>query len=182
MPPNLEVEREMLARMALFAGLNDDQRLALLENYRPYSSLVQIDKNNTIALTMKGDIDFVWRRAMRALDRMRMQAIKEDKADRKIYFSVGEISQEELHVTEDGEEKDELAESSWLMQMFTGSDKEDISKLAGRQYHLKFSEMDERVQIEVIDAAYSQTTDDDNDVYSSALAEQLRDLLVEHLE
>lgn len=181
LPANVESERELLSRMALFAGMDDEQRLTLLENYRPYSSLVRIDKNNTTALTMTGSMDFVWRRAMRALDRMRMHQIKEEKSISTIYFAVGEISSEDLHINEEGE-KDEIAESSWLMQMLTGSDDEDISKHAGRQYRLEFSEVGGRIQIEVKDGRDSQKTDDDGDVYSSALAEQLRNLLAENLE
>jgi outer membrane protein assembly factor BamC len=185
LPPNLEAERELLSRMALFAGLDDEQRLALLENYRPYSSLVRIDKANAVALTMTGSMEFVWRRAVRALDRMRMQEIKEDKSSRTIYFSVGEISDEDLDVNDSkdgGEEKDELAESSWLMQLLTGSDDEDIAKQAGRQYRLEFSELNERVQVEVKDAADSQATDEDGDVSGAALAEQIRNLLAKNLE
>ncbi len=183
LPPSLEAERELLSRMALFAGLDDAQRLALLENYRPYASLVKIDKTNTIALTMTGSMDFVWRRAMRALDRMRMQEIKQQKTSNTIYFSVGEISKEELHVEEDKhDEVDEIAESSWLKQLFTSSDKVDVAKQAGRQYRLEFSDAAGRIQIEVKDSGNTQTTDDDGDVYSSALAEQIRNLLAENLE
>ena len=48
MPSNLEAERELISRMALFAGLTGEQSLQLLENYRPYSALVKIDSANTI--------------------------------------------------------------------------------------------------------------------------------------
>ena len=87
LPSDLEAERELISRMALFAGLTDEQSLALLENYRPYASLVKLDRTNTTALTMTGSMDFVWRRAMRALDRMHMQDIKEDKEISTIYFA-----------------------------------------------------------------------------------------------
>jgi len=155
LPSDLEAEREIISRMALFAGISQDDTLQLLENYRPYASLVKLDRTNTIALTMTGSMDFVWRRAMRALDRMRMQDIREE---------------------------DELAESSWLMQLLTGSGDEDIASGANRQYRLEFSDVDGRIQIEVKDAKDSLATDDDGDVYSTALAEQLRNLLAEKLE
>jgi outer membrane protein assembly factor BamC len=177
-PSNVEAEREIVSRMALFAGLSKEQSAGLLENYRPYSSLVKIDSTNTTALSMKGSMDFVWRRTVRALDRMRMANIDEQKANNTINFGVGKVSSEELEV-----EQDDLSESSWLMQMFTGSDDKDLAEQKSRQYLLEFTDLNGFIQIEVMDGSNSsQSTDDDGDVYSTALAEQLRDLLAEHLE
>ncbi|MFV2004917.1 MAG: outer membrane protein assembly factor BamC [Gammaproteobacteria bacterium] len=179
LPSDLEAERELLSRMVLFAGLTDEQSLELLENYRPYSSMVKLDRRNAIALTMTGSMDFVWRRAMRALDRMRMQDIKEDKQSSTIYFTVKEISDEDLHVDEG---HDELAKSSWITQLFANLDDEDLASNISRHYRLEFSSVDGRIQIEVKDASDSQTTDGDGNVSSTALAEQLRNALAENLE
>ena len=76
-PSDIEAEREIIARMALYAGLNKEQSVALLDNYRPYSSLVKKERTNSAALTMKGSMGFVWQRAVRALDRMEMQDIRQ---------------------------------------------------------------------------------------------------------
>ncbi len=179
LPSNLEAEREIISRMAVFAGLDDAQSQALLENYRPYASLIKIDSTNTTALTMKGSMDFVWRRSMRALDRMRMQDIHEHKDSSSINFSVGKLSDGELAIES---EDDDLAKSSWLMQLFTGSDDKELASDKKRHYRLEFSDLGGRIQIVVKDARDSQQTDDDGDVYSTALAEQLRDLLVVNLE
>jgi outer membrane protein assembly factor BamC len=179
LPSNLEAEREIISRMAVFAGLDDTQSQALLENYRPYASLIKIDSTNTTALTMKGTMDFVWRRSMRALDRMRMQDIHEHKDSSSINFSVGKLSDGELAIES---EDDDLAKSSWLMQLFTGSDDKELASDKKRQYRLEFSDLGGRIQIVVKDARDSQQTDDDGDVYSTALAEQLRDLLLVNLE
>jgi outer membrane protein assembly factor BamC len=179
LPSNLEAEREIISRMAVFAGLDDTQSQALLENYRPYASLIKIDSTNTTALTMKGTMDFVWRRSMRALDRMRMQDIHEHKDSSTINFSVGKLSDGELAIES---EDDDLAKSSWLMQLFTGSDDKELASDKKRQYRLEFSDLGGRIQIVVKDAMDSQQTDDDGDVYSTALAEQLRDLLLVNLE
>jgi uncharacterized lipoprotein len=176
-PSNLEAEREIISRMALFAGKDDEQTVQLLENYRPYSSLVKIDSTNTIALTMTGSMDFVWRRAMRALDRMRMKDIRQEKESSTIYFIVGDISDEDIQV-----EDDELAKSSWIMQMLTGVDEKTLAANTSRHHRLEFSDADGRIQIEVKDANDSQDTDDDDDTYSTALAEQLRNVLAENLE
>jgi outer membrane protein assembly factor BamC len=176
-PSDIEAEREIISRMALFAGKDSEQTLQLLENYRPYASLVKIDSTNTTALTMTGSMDFVWRRAMRALDRMGMQDIRQEKENNTIYFVVGKVSDEDINV-----EEDELAESSWIMQMLTDVDEKSLATNTSRHYRLEFSEVSGRIQIEVKDARDSQTTDDDGDVYSTALAEQLRNALVEKLE
>lgn len=180
-PSNLEAERELIARMSLFAGIKRDASLQLLENYRPYSSLVKIDRANTTALTMTGSMDFVWRRAMRALDRMQMQDISEEKQNSTIRFVVAKVSNETLDV-----EEDELAKTSWLMQLFTSTDETDIASNTARQYRLEFTDVKGRIQIEVKDARNSQISDPDEgadgDVSGTALAEQLRNLLVKNLE
>lgn len=177
LPSNLEVEREIISRMALFAGVNSEQSTQLLNNYRPYSSLVKIDSTNTVALTMTGSMDFVWRRAMRALDRMRMQDIREDKASREIHFVVAKVADEDIEV-----EEDELSKSSWLMQLLTGTDETGLATNENRKYHLAFSDVSGRIQITVNDSKNSATTDEDGDVSGTALAEQLRNILAKNLE
>ena len=176
-PSNLEAERELIARMSLFAGIKSDESLQLLENYRPYSSLVKIDSSNNIALTMTGSMDFVWRRAVRALDRMRMQDISEEKDNGTIRFLVGKVSDEELQV-----EEDDLSESSWLMQLFTDTDETDLASNTARQYRLEFTDLKGRIQIEVKDARDSGKSDEDGAVSGTALAEQLRNILIKNLE
>lgn len=176
-PSDIEAEREIISRMALFAGKNKEQTVQLLENYRPYASLVKVDSTNTTALTMTGSMDFVWRRAMRALDRMGMQDIRQEKENNTIYFVVGKVSDEDIKV-----EEDELEKSSWIMQLLTDVDEKSLATNTSRHYRLEFSDVSGRIQIDVKDARNSQTTDDDGDVYSTALAEQLRNALVEKLE
>jgi len=180
-PSNLEAERELIARMSLFAGIKRNDSLQLLENYRPYSSLVKIDRTNTVALTMTGSMDFVWRRAVRALDRMQMQDIREEKQNSTIRFVVAKVSKEAIDV-----EEDELEKSSWLMQLFTKTDETNIASNITRQYRLEFTDVKGRIQIEVKDARNSQVSDTDQgadgDVSGTALAEQLRNLLAKNLE
>ena len=180
-PSNLEAERELIARMSLFAGIKRNDSLQLLENYRPYSSLVKIDRTNTVALTMTGSMDFVWRRAVRALDRMQMQDIREEKQNSTIRFVVGKVSNEAIDV-----EEDELEKSSWLMQLFSKTDETNIASNITRQYRLEFTDVKGRIQIEVKDARNSQVSDTDQgadgDVSGTALAEQLRNLLAKNLE
>jgi len=175
-PADAEAEREMIARMAVYAGLSGAESAVLLENYRPYTSLVKIDSTNTTALTMAGSMEFVWRRAMRALDRMRVQEIQEDKDSRRIHFVIGKLSHEEM-----GVEKDDLSESSWIMQLFT-TDKKDLASSKTRQYRLEFTEAGDRIQIDVIDANQTRDVDEDGDVTGTALAAQVRDILARNLD
>lgn len=177
MPADLEAEREIIARMALFAGLSEEARLQLLENYRPYSSLVKIDSTDSTALTMKGSMDFVWRRAMRALDRMRMQDIREEKQHSTIYFAATKLSDTALNV-----EEDEVAKTSWLMNWIRGDSGEAAGTDKDRQYRLEFTDNNGDIRIQVIDQGNTRVVDDDGNVSGTALAEQLRDLLAERLE
>lgn len=176
-PSDLEAEREIISRMALFAGQSEEHTLQFLENYRPYSSLVKIDTINNIALTMTGSMDFVWHRAMRALDRMSMQGIRQEKASNTIYFTAGKIADEDIKI-----EEDELAKSSWLMQLFTDVDETTLATDENRQYRLEFFDLDGHIQIKVKDAKDSQAMDEDDVVHGTALAEQLRNILAEKLE
>lgn len=176
LPSDVEAEREIISRMALFAGINDEQALQLLENYRPYASLVKTDSTNTTTLTMTGSLDFVWRRAIRALDRMNMQDIQEQKENSTISFVVGKDYADKLNM-----EQDELSKTSWLMQLFTGND-EDPAANKNRQYRLVFSDVNGRIQIEVKDVKDSLSTNEDGDVRSTARVEQIRNMLVESLE
>jgi len=178
LPSNVAAEREIISRMALYAGLTGEQSSALLENYRPYTSLVKIDSTNTTALTMAGSMEFVWRRAMRALDRMRVQDIREDKGSSSIHFVAGKIADKDIDV-----EKDEISESSWIMNLFSSSDNEkDLAEDEARQYRLAFTVIGDLIQIDVIDARQSNVTDEDGDVTGAALAEQLRDILARNLD
>ncbi len=177
-PADLEAEREIIYRMALFTGKSADDTMQLLQNYRPYSSLVKIDSTNATALTMTGSMDFVWRRAIRALDRMRVDDIHEHKDSSSIEFVVGKASTEELKINDE----DDLAKTSWIMRMFTDADEENLTTNKNRHYRLQFSEVSGRIQIEVKDAENTKITDEDGAVSGTALAEQLRNRLAENLE
>ncbi|PCI08562.1 MAG: hypothetical protein COB77_02085 [Gammaproteobacteria bacterium] len=179
-PSDLEAEREIISRMALFAGKSQQDTAQLLDNYRPYSSLVKVDRANATALTMTGSMDFVWRRAMRALDRMLVQDILPHQENSTIQFVVGKQAKQKI-ISKQGEE-DALANSSWLMQLFTDSDDKNLSVDKERQYRLEFSDVGGRIQIDVKDAEDTRNTDEDEAVSGTALAEQLRDILVDKLE
>ena len=176
-PSDLEAEREIISRMSLFAGLSKPQTAELLQNYRPYTSLIKVDSRDTTAFTMSGSMDFVWRRSMRALDRMRMKDIQQQPEKNTINFVVGEITDQEI-----GVEEDDLSKSSWLMQLFTGTGEEEAASDISAQYRLEFREADGRIQVVVLDASNTRRTDEEGDVYGTARAEQIRNILIKNME
>ncbi len=173
LPSDIEAEREIISRMAIFAGLPREKTEVLLDNYRPYSSLVETKRSNATTLTMKGSMDFVWRRAVRALDRLGMQKIREEQNISTISFVLAKPEGKAKKL-----EGDELARSSWVVQLFEEAN-QSASSMA---YQLVFIELDGRIQIEVKETGDSQATSDDGDVSGSAVVEQLRDALVKNLE
>jgi len=179
LPSNVEREREIVARLALFAGLSEKQQAKLAANYSPYASLVTLDPRNSIALTMKGSLAFVHRRALRALDRMRMQAIKPE-GDTVIHFTVANLDTENPDSVNADKE-----DSSWLAKLFS-SDKEDASgnkKVSkNRQLKLIFTDQQGSVRIEVRDERYGVDVDEEGDVSSSPLAEKFRNKFAKALE
>lgn len=181
LPSDVEAERQILSRMALFAGMSEDNSVQLLENYRPYSSLVKVDSTNTTALTMNGSMDFVWSRAMRALDRMSMENIEQQRAENTISFEYGKVADEVLRVKQ-GEEADELAESSWLRNLFSNKDDKGPTADMRRSYRLVFTDLDGVVRIEVKDAMDSRAIDEEGAVSSTVRVERIRNLLIENLE
>ncbi|MCK5262907.1 MAG: outer membrane protein assembly factor BamC [Gammaproteobacteria bacterium] len=155
-----ELEREMLNRLALFVGLNEAQAKKAFENYRPFASRVEVpeDKVNTLYIT--GDMDFVWKRSLRALDRMGMDVLETDTATHQIKVAIEKLTKEDL-----GEERDEIAESSWFMQWFSGSG-EDYAENENRQFTLKLESNDGVIHLGILRP--------DGEPADSVLAEQFR--------
>ena len=178
LPSDVEAEREIISRLAVYSGLTDDQTAGLLDNYRPYTSLVKTESTNATTLTMSGDMDFVWRRAMRALDRMNMDDIQEQRDNNTITFVVGTRSDEIMN----SEKQDELSKTSWLMRLLSDKSEEDAATDINRQFRLEFTDLNGSIQIAVQDAKDSQTTDAEGNVRSSVRVEQIRNALVENLE
>ncbi len=172
LPSDLEAEREMLSRMGLFAGLNREQIAELMENYRPYSSLVEISRRDDTALRMTGGMDFVWRRAIRALDRLEADEINPQPQISEIDFTLNKPDEKDLRL-----EGDELSRTSWLMKLF-----EDAGQPDNIQYRLLFSEDDGKIKIEVRDKSDRVDTDEDGFTSGSAVIEQIRDALARELE
>ncbi|MDH3342932.1 MAG: outer membrane protein assembly factor BamC [Gammaproteobacteria bacterium] len=155
-----ELEREMLNRLALFVGLDKAQSQKAFENYRPFASRVEVPKDKVNALYIVGDMDFVWKRSLRALDRMGMDVLEKDSSTHQIKVAIERLSKEDL-----GQERDEIAESSWLMKWLSGSG-EDYAEDESRQFTIRLDNADGVIHLGILRP--------DGEPADSVLAEQLR--------
>lgn len=179
---DIELEREVLSRMTLFAGLSENQAESLLLDYKPMQSYVTyretfraddidppsqggMDSGKIAVLSMKGSMDFVWYRTIRALDRLEMEDISLDKKHGKISFTTPAY---------DGQPAgDESAESGWLSGLFKGDSDEKKSSKA-EQFVLVLAEQPGYVNFTLLDSRGMEA--------SSATAAQLRAALAMALE
>jgi outer membrane protein assembly factor BamC len=183
---DVELEREILSRLTLFAGLSENQAESLLREYKPFQSYVtyretfkgdDIDPeaqsalgNSRVAvLSMKGSMDFVWYRTIRALDRLQMEEISLDKKNGSIRFTLPTDAQLSAP---DEEEVDEIAEGSWLMNWMKGKTGKEGKK--PKKFELLLTEMPGYVDFTLLDSRGME----DN----SAIAAQLRAALARALE
>lgn len=163
-----ELEHEMLNRLALFVGLDAVQSEKVFENYRPYTSRVRMPEDNVSTLYITGNMEFVWRRTLRALDRQNMDVQAIDASARRIKVAIEKISNESI-----GQERDEIAEASWLMQWLRGSG-EGYAEDSSRQFTLKFVQGDDVVRLDILRH--------DGEPAESVLAEQFRKSLAIELQ
>ena len=180
---DIELEREILARLTLFAGLSDNQAESLLKEYKPFQSYVTyketfkgddidppaqgaIETGKVAVLQMKGSMDFVWYRTIRALDRMQMEGITLDKKDGRISFVLPDTTR--LTPAED-QEVDEIAESSWFMQLLKGKSG-DKERRQTEQFVLQLEEMPGYVDFTLLDARGVEATGASASLIRAALA------------
>jgi len=185
---DIELEREILSRLTLFAGLSDNQAEALLKDYKPMQSYVtyketfkaddidpaavtETGESKVAVLSMKGSMDFVWYRTIRALDRLQMEEITLDKKNGRINFT---MPAEARLTTSGGEEVDELAESSWLMNLFRGKTGKQEEVKESQKFELLLTEMPGYVDFTLLDSRGMEAT--------SVAASQLRAALARALE
>ena len=162
-----ELEREMLQRFALFFGLDEKRAEQAFENYRPYASRIKIPEDEAHVLYVTGTLNFAWKRTLRGLDRLSMNVSEIDAVNSRIKLGI-----QHLDVLPEGEQ-DEIAESSWLMQWFTGDDK-DSADDPDRQFNLRLSQQNGVVRVEILDLSDQPA--------EGVLAEQFRNKLAIELQ
>ncbi len=164
LPGDVEAEREIIGRMALFAGFSEEQRKAIASSYQPYASLVQKDNRDESVMTMRGDMGFVWRRAVRALDRLGADDVEAKPEQSVISFKILKPSEKDMRI-----EGDEVVRNQWIMKLFREAGTESNEML----YKLHFTDEGEEVKIRLSD----ENSRPDKDVI-----EQIRDALARALE
>jgi outer membrane protein assembly factor BamC len=184
---DVELEREILSRLTLFAGLSDNQAESLLKEYKPFQSYVTykesfsaddvdpeaqgaIATSKVAVLSMKGSMDFVWYRTIRALDRLQMEEITLDKKNGRISFTMPGSTK---LVEQEDEEVDEIAESSWLMNWLKGRKGKDGERKT-EKFVLVLAAQPGYVDFTLLDSRGTEAT--------SANASQLRAALARALE
>jgi outer membrane protein assembly factor BamC len=114
---NQMLEKELLYRMVLFSGLTEEKASDVFAEYKPYQARIRrIGDEESSKYEITGNKDIVWNRVIQAMDRIGADIASKDKAKGALEVLVGEVAEELI------EEKDELAESSWLMNVFSGDD------------------------------------------------------------
>ncbi len=178
---DIELEREVLSRLTLFAGLSENQAESLLLEYKPLQSYVTYQEtfrgddvdppaeggfgsSKVAVLSMKGSMDFVWYRTIRALDRMQMENISLDKKKGRISFTVPAL---------DGKSADEESGSNWFADLFK-SETRDKQRRKAESFVLVLAEQPGYVDFTLLDTRGVEAT--------SATASQVRQALALALE
>ena len=116
--PEPMLEREMLYRLVLFTGLRSNQADEIFASYKPYQARIRSIDEQASEYEIVGQKDFVWSRILHALDRMGVVIKEQNQQSGQIQFVVADVPKELAA------EKDELSESSWLMQLLKADDAE----------------------------------------------------------
>lgn len=182
---DIELEREILSRLTLFAGLSENQAESLLLEYKPMQSYVtykesfkadDIDpptqgafgSSKVAVLSMKGSMDFVWYRTIRALDRMQMEDISLNKKQGRISFTVPALDGRSPDDAADGE-----TEANWFTRLFEDDSDMELSRKA-EKFVLVLAEQPGYVDFTLLDTRGLEAT--------SATASQVRAALALALE
>jgi outer membrane protein assembly factor BamC len=159
------LEQDVLSRLALYIGLDPAQAKTALLNYKPYASRVKIPAEEKSALLLSDSMDNAWLRSRHALDRLGADIQESDASQHQFKIALPQLKREVL-----GEERDEIAESSWLMQWLTSSDEDDKD----RQFRLVLAPEKNGVRLSILNLA--------GEPAESVLAEQFRKALARELQ
>lgn len=159
------LEQEILSRLALYLGLGPNQAKRVLASYTPYASRVTTPVDETSSLYLNDTLDLAWQRTQRALDRLGTDIQESDESRHQ--FKIALTKQESTDVTG---ERDELAESSWLMQWLKSSN----TNAEDRQFMITLAQEKSRVKLSILTLQGAAA--------DSVLAEQFRKALALELQ
>lgn len=161
-----ELEVEILSRLLVFMGLSQQGSTDLLASYRPYTQRAKLSATDNKTVVMTGSKGFVWQRTLRALDRLGLDVAEKNEGQGELKILIQKFSKEKI-----GGEKDEVAESSFMMQWFSGEGKNAADDV-DRQFILKLKPLTNSVNIQLQNL--------EREPSDSVLAEQvIKGLLIE---
>lgn len=105
-PANPALEKEMLYRLVLFAGLNKAKADEVFTDYNAYQPRISLIEGGYSEYEITGNFDFVWRRLLHSLDRLGVEVKNKNQSNGEIEVLVGKISDEFLQ-----EDDEDLRES-----------------------------------------------------------------------
>lgn len=152
------LEQDILSRLALYLGLDPAQAKVALANYKPYASRVSVprpgDGSDSINLTTNNPNLYLneamaeaWPRTRQALARLNANIV-----DTNVEQHEYTVALEKLKLpTPEGQERDEIAESSWMMKWFS-SIGDDSGDDAGSQFKIALAEeASHKVKLSILD-------------------------------
>ena len=108
------LEREIMYRFVLFAGIRKSSAKELLTAYTSYQPRVKnITDTTTDEFDVKGDAKSIWLRLQLAMDRLGVDVLKSDRASNTMIVRVGSLQEIEKPPGDD---------SGWFSGLFGGKD------------------------------------------------------------
>lgn len=132
------LEAEILKRFALYIGAEDPGNQSLLQGHIPFASRSKVSSFDGNSLEVIGDRQKVWNRTIAALQDMNIDISRQDATTGILHVQFEQLAPELR-----GEERDEIAESSWLMQMFSGAPE------GGAKFVLQLTELENYTRIDI---------------------------------
>lgn len=138
-----QLEVELLSRLLVYMGLTRQDATALLRSYKPFAKRAQRSTVDEATMEMTGDTAFVWPRVLRAIDRLGFEVAEKDETRHELKVVIQKLTTEHI-----GGERDEIAESSFIMK-WLGGENGDANKDETRQFYLKLEPQDKFVRLQV---------------------------------
>lgn len=179
------LEREILYRFVLFAGISESGATELLSQFSSYQPRVNKVAQQTDEFIVKGDADTVWLRLQTAVERIGADILESDRASNTLIVRVGDIQAPEK-LPED--------ETGWFSGLFSGKDvvvdeydgyeNEPLEDSPKKKY--KVAPQD-RINLKLVQTAEKslstiKMTNEDGSAVSDDLAWAFRDALLEQLK
>jgi uncharacterized lipoprotein len=179
------MEREMLYRFVLFAGISKSGATEMLSQYSSYQPRVNKVTEQTDEFSVKGDEDTVWLRLQTAVERLGVDIIESDRASNTLIVRVGDLQAPEK-LPED--------ETGWFSGLFSGKDvvvdeydgyeNEPLEESPKKKYKIA---PEDRINLKLVltaekDLSKIKMTNEDGSAVSDDLAWAFRDALLEQLK